>query len=117
MQTKLTLRLEEELIRKAKTHPIAIHLDLEDMVVRQTVLGGEVLPPEPRHVGDAGRGSGRGPSREHEQHCKAPSHNVFRYSIRSFNSSLDRSFVTPCVSWGLKTVQISSNVRADPSCK
>ena len=38
------------------------------------------------------------------------SHNVFRYSIKSLSSSLFRSLVTPCVSLGLNTVQISSSV-------
>ena len=44
-------------------------------------------------------------------------HSVFRYSMRSFNSSLVRSLLTPWVSFGLNTVQISSSDRAEPSCR
>src|ERR1035437_8955563 len=40
-------------------------------------------------------------------------HRVLKYWIRSFNSSLVRS----CLSSGLKTVQISSSVAAEPSCR
>src|SRR5450631_403344 len=53
----------------------------------------------------------------YKQDSRIRIHNVFKYSIRSFSSSFVRSLLTPCVSFGLNTVQISSSDCAEPSCR
>src|SRR3974390_826524 len=123
---------------------VAVHQNIEHVVVWQAVGRGEVLPTIARHVGSRRKQRNRNPSQQERHHkdlvtgapFKRPSfgrlsgvftdnrqlttgncHNVLRYSIRSFSSSFCRSLVTPCVSFGLKIVQISSIDFADPSCR
>src|SRR5579864_9185475 len=105
----------------ARPYATAIHEDAEDVIVGKAICGGEVLPAEHRHVlGDrlAHEDSHNGQQESAPQcrnsgklHCRASLdriagggcpqmfrfclHNVFRYSMRSFNSSLVRSLVTP----------------------
>src|ERR1039458_7584674 len=109
----LPVLVQGQAIFGGRPHTGAIHLDLKHVVVRQAVFRGEVLPTVPRHLGSACPCSGRA-NDEYRNPCI---HKVFRYSIRSFNSSLVRSLVTPCRSCGLNTVQISSKVWAEPSCR
>src|ERR1019366_3884069 len=98
-------------IFRGRPHAGSVHLDLKHVVVRQAVFCGEVFPTVPRHLGSARPCPGRAKHQDRNP-CL---HKVFRYSIRSFNSSFDRSLVTPCRPCGLKTVPISSNVGAEPS--
>src|ERR1017187_7281952 len=96
-----------------RPHAGSVHRDLKHMFGLQAVFRSEFFPTVPRHLGSARPCPGRAKHQDRNP-CL---HSVFKYSIRSFNSSLDRSLVTPCRSCGLKTVHISSNVRAEPSCR
>src|SRR5215472_6403659 len=89
--------------------PVAVYANTIDAVIGQALRGGEVLPAEPGQLPCAEQADGYKESRN--------SHKVFRYSIKSLSSSFAKSFVTPCVSLGLNTVQISSKLRAEPSCR
>src|SRR5271157_4089653 len=139
-----TLFVQAQPVLRAGPDAVPIHEHAEDVVVGQAIGGGEVLPAKPRHV-LSGQGCREKQGQRGQPHivsrpdCQdrmnrrasldrtaeggCPNikdsrlHNVFRYSIKSFNSSLVRSLVTPCVSLGLNTVQISSRERAEPSCR
>src|SRR5581483_12521688 len=96
-------------------NPLAVDQHAIHVVIRQAVCSGEVLPTEQRQfLGRRGRDQDNQPESGKPQ---SAFHKVFRYSMRSFSSSLVKSLVTPCVSLGLKTVQISSRERAEPSCR
>src|SRR5208283_3653616 len=86
------------------------------MVVRKTVGCGEVFPAKARHVRRRRKQRERD-QRNQQRKPKTPFHRVLKYSMRSFSSSFCKSLVTPCVSCGLKIVQISSIDFADPSCR
>src|SRR5215831_17617347 len=65
----------------------------KDVIVGKAVRRREVFPAESRHVLTRGQGCG-------EEQCEGRKpdsrfHSVFRYSMRSFNSSLVRSLLTP----------------------
>src|SRR6476661_1684983 len=105
--------VEPQSVIGSSPYAISIYQHTEDMVVRKSIRGREVLPAEHRHV-LSGCQRCRQQSQRNPHSCL---HNVFKYSMRSFNSSLVRSLVTPWVSFGLNTVQISSSDRAEPSCK
>src|ERR1019366_115369 len=141
----LAFFVERQSVVGAGPDAIAIHAYAVHAVVGQALRSGEVFPAIPGHVlgKKPGRGEEREEGNSHANRSltfaarmavAAPPcfqsrdrqgavagdwirvfHSVFTYSIRSFNSSLVRSLLTPCVSYGLKTVQISSRVRAEPS--
>ena len=101
---------------RCRPDAVAIHQHVEDVVVGQAVRGGEVLPAKPRHVWRAQRPTVTVSTTE----AGITSRGFIRSSsIRSGRSThlWCRSLVTPCVSLGLNTVQISSSVRAEPSCR
>src|ERR1039457_5265229 len=107
-----TLFVKRQPVVGPRPYAVAVHAHVVHTVIGQPLRRGEVLPPVPRHV--LGRQPG---SRKERANQNRVSHNVFMYSMRSINSSLVKSLLTPCVSFGLNTVQISSSVRAEPSCK
>src|SRR6516165_3810501 len=105
-------------------HTVSVRQYGEYMVVRQAIGSGKVLPLVAGHI--RGHGEERKCDRKYEcergavplltgnwQLVTGNCHSVLKYSIRSFNSSFCKSLVTPCVSCGLKTVQISSIDFAD----
>src|ERR1019366_2174927 len=107
--------VDRETVLRAGPNAVAIHKHGENVIVGQAVDGGVILKMVARHLGRRGVRQQRGSQKRSD--CDYLFHRVLKYSIRSFNSSLVRSLVRPCLSSGLKTVQISSSVRADPSCR
>src|SRR5579872_1885068 len=99
----LALLIQREAIVGSGPDAIAVDGNAVDTVVRQAVRGAEVFPAVARHL--LSRNEGNKPTSD-----DCDSHIVFRNSMRSLSSSFARSLVTPWVSLGLKTVQISSSV-------
>src|SRR5579875_1744323 len=108
---EFALFIQHQAIVRARPHAIAVHRDAVNAVIRQAICGGEVLPTKLRHALRV-----CGANREKQNWYRA-FHRRFKYSMRSFNSSFVKSLLMPCVSFGLNTVQISSSVRAEPSCR
>src|SRR5271166_1641458 len=113
--------VEAESVLRARPNAVSLHQHAKDAVIRQAVRNGEVLPAEMWHFlgsrqqNEHRKGKDRNESRK--MHAQLAFHNVFKYSMRSFSSSFVRSLLTPCISFGLNTVQISSSERAEPSCR
>src|SRR5271165_6885279 len=79
-------------------YSFAVHADGVNAIVGQAVSRREVLPPVSRQVLRQERCSGEEYGEKRDR-----LHRAFKYSMRSFSSSLERSFVTPCLSFGLNT--------------
>src|SRR5581483_3399235 len=65
------------------------------VIVGQAIRGREVLPAKHRYVRRCSHGGERQSGYSSEAKNRS-SHNVLKYSIRSFSSSFVRSLVTPC---------------------
>src|SRR5437660_10465108 len=90
--------VEAQAVVGASPYTVAVYQNAEDVIIGKTIGGGEVLPAEHRHVLGDRQGCG---DKQRQCEPRFRLHNVFRYSIRSFNSSLVRSLVRPYVSLGL----------------
>src|ERR1700751_5789837 len=113
--------VESQTVVSSRPYAIAIHQDAIDVVVGKTIGASEVIPLKHRHVLRGGLANADGhngqqdPATQRRNSGTLPClasldltadggcpdmfrfrlHNVLRYSMRSFNSSLVRSLVTP----------------------
>src|SRR5579864_4706750 len=84
--------VEAQAVVGTRPNTVAVYQNAEDVIVGKAIGGGEVLPAEHRHLLGSRQGCG---NQQHQCEPRFRLHNVFRYSMRSFNSSLVRSLVTP----------------------